>query len=205
MQLEDMAKVHDVDAALIARTRAWVLSQRAPDGSWKTDAHGAHLAGGGYDAKTLPITAYIAWAVFAGGKAVDQGGRTRQYLLAHRPADINDRYSLALVANALLALDPQGESATPYLDRLDASRQTAKDGQVFYPASTRTGFYGSGQSANIETTALAALALHAGKRHPETVRGALAWLVSQKDANGTWHSTQATVLALKALLVGSEV
>src|SRR5262249_14720522 len=32
---------------------------------------------------------------------------------------------------------------------------------------------------------------------------ALAWLVTQKDASGTWHSTQATVLALKALLAGT--
>jgi CD109 antigen len=35
------------------------------------------------------------------------------------------------------------------------------------------------------------------------VRTALAWLVRQKDSQGTWHSTQATVLALKALLAGT--
>jgi hypothetical protein len=38
---------------------------------------------------------------------------------------------------------------------------------------------------------------------PGTLRGALAWLVQQKDPSGTWHSTQATVLALKALLAGT--
>lgn len=36
------------------------------------------------------------------------------------------------------------------------------------------------------------------------MRGALAWLVTQKDAHGTWHSTQATVLSLKALLAGTD-
>jgi uncharacterized protein YfaS (alpha-2-macroglobulin family) len=35
------------------------------------------------------------------------------------------------------------------------------------------------------------------------VQPALAWLVQQKDASGTWSSTQATVLALKALLAGT--
>jgi hypothetical protein len=50
---------------------------------------------------------------------------------------------------------------------------------------------------------LAVLALLQGKHSPEAVRGALAWLVQQKDARGTWHSTQATVLALKALLAGT--
>jgi uncharacterized protein YfaS (alpha-2-macroglobulin family) len=32
----------------------------------------------------------------------------------------------------------------------------------------------------------------------------LQWLVEQKDPRGTWHSTQATILALKALLAGTE-
>src|SRR5262249_22766718 len=40
-------------------------------------------------------------------------------------------------------------------------------------------------------------------QYPGTVRGALAWLIAQKDSSGTWYSTQATVLALKALLAGT--
>src|SRR5207248_1473967 len=52
-------------------------------------------------------------------------------------------------------------------------------------------------------TALAALALIRAGRNPDTTRKALAWLTSQKDASGTWYSTQATVLALKALLAGT--
>ena len=64
-------------------------------------------------------------------------------------------------------------------------------------------FYGAGESESIETTALATMALVAARHDPETARGALAWLVAHKDASGTWHSTQATVLALKALLAGT--
>src|SRR5207247_921821 len=36
-----------------------------------------------------------------------------------------------------------------------------------------------------------------------TASAALAWLVTQKDPRGTWHSTQATVLAFKALIAGT--
>jgi hypothetical protein len=36
-----------------------------------------------------------------------------------------------------------------------------------------------------------------------TVRAALAWLIAQKDPRGTWYSTQATVLSLKALLAAA--
>jgi hypothetical protein len=41
------------------------------------------------------------------------------------------------------------------------------------------------------------------KSNPGSARGALVWLADQRDGNGTWHSTQATVLALKALLAGT--
>ena len=34
MEFEDMAKVHDVDPSLIARTRDWLIKQRRNDGSW---------------------------------------------------------------------------------------------------------------------------------------------------------------------------
>jgi hypothetical protein len=66
-----------------------------------------------------------------------------------------------------------------------------------------TMFHGAGRSGNIETTAMATLALLAAKSEPVVVRGALLWLMQQKDSQGTWHSTQATVLALKALLAGT--
>lgn len=50
---------------------------------------------------------------------------------------------------------------------------------------------------------MAAMAMIRAETHPQTVRAALTWLVEQKDSLGTWHSTQATVLALKAILAGT--
>src|SRR5262249_38112320 len=61
-----------------------------------------------------------------------------------------------------------------------------------------------GRSGGVETTALAAIALTRGGQNPGLTRGALAWLALQRDAGGTWYSTQATVLALKALLAGTD-
>jgi hypothetical protein len=94
----------------------------------------------------------------------------------------------------------------PYLDRLDRLKRVSEEGTLAWwdqAAGSRTAFYGAGRSGSIETTALAALAMtHAG-HNPATTRGALTWLAQQKDASGTWHSTQATVLALKALLAGT--
>jgi uncharacterized protein YfaS (alpha-2-macroglobulin family) len=207
LEFEDMARVHDVDPRLLERTRAWLLKQRAADGSWSPEGRGVHgLGAGAGERARLATTAYVGWAVFGGGKAAGQASATRQYLLKHRPEEVDDAHVLALVCNALLALDASGEAARPYLDRLEGTRKTAEGGKhAFWELGTgrRTTFYGAGLSGSIETTALAALALLQGQRHPAAARSALAWLVARKDPNGTWYSTQATVLSLKALLAGT--
>ena len=68
MEFEDMARVHDVDPALIARTRRWLLAQRLTDGSWEPEDHMFHdgPAGGDGPMARLATTAYIGWAVFGG-------------------------------------------------------------------------------------------------------------------------------------------
>ncbi|HEX5273148.1 MAG TPA: alpha-2-macroglobulin family protein [Gemmataceae bacterium] len=184
MEFQDMARVYSVDPALIERTRAWLLKQRDADGSWSPEGHG-----------------------FAGDPGASAfADLTRRYLLSQKADALDDPYVLALVANALNALDPDGRDALPYLDRLEALKRPTDDGQLVHwdqPVGGRTAFYGAGRGGQVETTALATLALLHHNRAPETTRRALAWLVRQKEAAGTWPSTQATVLALKALLAGT--
>ncbi|MFO0930531.1 MAG: MG2 domain-containing protein [Gemmataceae bacterium] len=175
MEFQDMARVHDVDAQLLQRTRRWLLGQRKPDGSWEA-MRGAHFAGGGADADTarLALTAYVTWAVFADGQMANDTSLTRNWLLTHRPETVADPHALALLCNALLAMDPQGTDAAPYLARLAELRQTTDDGrQAFWarPAGARTLFYAGGVSGQVETTALAAGAAarqgpSAGERPP---------------------------------------
>ncbi len=209
LEFEDMARVHDVDPALIDRTRRWLLRQRGPEGAWNSQDGIFHdnLTGGqDGEERRLGTTAYIAWAVFARGQAADQANATQTFLLGHRPDEIRDPHVLALVCNALLAMDPDVTKTDPYLDRLEALKRTSADGRQAWweqPAMAQTCFYGSGQAGQVETTALAALALLESHRYPATARGALEWLIHQKDAGGTWYSTQATVLALRALLAGA--
>jgi hypothetical protein len=208
MEFTDMARVHDVDANLIHRTRAWLLAQRKPDGSWDPEGHGLHEDVLRADARMarLATTAYIVWATFSDDKAWPQARPTLDYLLAHAPEEIGNPHVLALVCNALVSMSPQGKEVEAYLDRLASLSKTDEGHKLAWweqPAGARTMFYGAGESAKIETTALAALALIRGKRHPAASRGALSWLVSKKDPSGTWHSTQATVLSLRALLAGT--
>lgn len=212
LEFTDMAKVHDVDPTLIDRTRQWLLGRRQAAGSWKADIHMLNdgLAGSVQRGKDLDLatTAYVAWAVFGGGGGQTQPNApvTLNYLLAHSAESIDNPYALAMVANAIAAIDPKNVGLKPYLARLDSLKKTDPSGKKSWwelPAESQTCFYGSGGAGNIEVTALATLALLEGKHSPATVKHALTWLVEQKDARGTWQSTQATVLALKALIQGT--
>jgi uncharacterized protein YfaS (alpha-2-macroglobulin family) len=216
LEFTDMAKVHDVDPALIERTRAWLMSQRQPDGSWKADVHTLHegVAAGVQRSndRDLATTAYVAWAVF-GSAATPQAANpdvnaklTLNYLLAQDASKIESPYVLAMLANAIVSIDPENAAVKPLLVRLDGLKKIDPSGKKIWwemPQQAETCFYGAGQSGHIEVTALATLAMIEAKHAPATIRNALNWLVEQKDPRGTWHSTQATILALKALLKGT--
>jgi len=115
----------------------------------------------------------------------------------------DDAYGLALVANALAAYDPDHGITKAVLDRLYEMR--VEEGDVVYWMTAAPSFMGAtGDSGSLEATALAAIALMRADAHPDAVGGALAYLVQGKDSWGTWQTTQATILSLKALLLSTE-
>ncbi len=207
MEFEDMARVRHVDGALIERTRRWLLECQNADGSWapeRREMHDGPAGAGGAQAR-LATTAYIAWAVFGGGDGeTEAANRAAAYLRETAAASVDDPYTLGLVSLALLTCGDR-DGAGMYLDRLVSLASGEADVAWWArPAESRTMFYGAGRSADVEATALAALALMEAGREPRLVRGALAWLAEQRDAYGTWGTTQATVLALRALVEGAD-
>jgi uncharacterized protein YfaS (alpha-2-macroglobulin family) len=219
MEFADMAKVHPVDPALIKRTREWLLSKQTAEGFWEPPRRG--IAEGAINrqrGRRLRTTAYITWAALESLErtATPEArlGRALDYIVAAANKQ-NDPYTLALVANALLA-GGRNDAARQVLARLEKSKhkRSSKSG-VFWRSRTQGVTFSKGDVLAIETTALVAYALlkesagssagksSAGKSSSGTTLAALSWLVSQKDSRGTWHSTQATVLALRALLAGT--
>src|SRR5262249_39592037 len=84
---------------------------------------------------------------------------------------------------------------------LDA--RTEKGDQVWW-TSDETGVYSTGESASIETTGLAVQALLKWGEAPGTVRKALSYIAAKKGPTGPWGTTQATIMALRALLLATE-
>ncbi len=196
-----MNRVFEIDRAVLDRTRAWLLAQQEPDGSWKPDASFLHAENWGDIQKgSLLVTAFIARALAV---SADDGGDPELdkalSWLAARTGEAKDAYTLALIGGAFAA---RGRSeATAVLEALAALAVKSEDGKsAHWPAGVRTAVYGQDRTANIETTALAAIAFMTAKQHMGLVRGALSWLATEKDASGTWHATMPTVLALTALV-----
>jgi len=199
MEFTDMAEVYPVDPALIERTAQWLLAQQAPDGTWTDQGYSEHW----HIDSQAPTTAYIAWALIEAGYAdtpqVGQAIATiREFALQQE-----DAYGLALVANALTAYDADHSMTRAVLDRLYEMR--VEEGDAVYWQTGAASFMGAtGESGSLETTALAAIALMRGGAHADAVNGALAYLIQGKDSWGTWSTTQATILSLKALLLATE-
>ena len=199
MEFNDMAEVYPVDPALIERTAEWLLNQQQPDGTWADQGYSEHWH---IDSK-VPTTAYIAWALIeAGYEDTSQVGQAIAYIREFALQE-EDAYSLALVANALAAYDPGDSMTRAVLDRLYEMR--VEEGDIVYWQTGVASFMGAtGESGSLETTALATYAFMRADAYPDAVSGALAYLIQGKDSWGTWQTTQATILSLKALLLASE-
>ena len=201
MEFSDMARVHPVDEGLIDRAAAWLLSQQGEDGSWENDQGLVHESSWqSLGNERLPVTAYVVWALTEAGYAEEPGTKKGLEYVREFQADATDAYALALVANALAAADAQDQSTQAVLDRL--AGMAAIEGNGAYWTSDIATFMGAtGQTGSIETTALAAYAFLRAEQHADLANQALTYLIQQKDSYGTWETTQATVLSLKAMLL----
>ena len=206
MEFMDMSKVSDVDQKVIDRTRDWLISQQQADGSWKPDTQFINEgATNRYNTNVLRITAYVAWSLANTGyqgPAVEKAKRFIEMHANEKP----DAYTLAVIANFAVDYHANSEEDREFISRsmhdlLDA--RTEKDEMVSWNAE-ETSVYSTGPSAAIETTGLAAQALLKWGQAFESTRKALNFIASRKEASGTWGTTQATIMALRALLLASQ-
>ena len=202
MEFSDMSKVHDVDPNLITRTQRWLAEQQQPDGSWKPDTSFIDEgATNRYNKDVLRITAYLAWALENTGYQGPAVEKARQFIESHM-SEKGDAYTLAVLAN--FAADyAKDRDLTRQAMQLLLDARTEKDEQAWWSAE-ETGVYATGTSASVETTGLAAQALLKWGGASGTARKAMTYIAAKKDASGAWGTTQATIMALRALLLASE-
>ncbi|MBX3466554.1 MAG: A-macroglobulin complement component [Planctomycetes bacterium] len=188
LEFTDMKAVHPVDDGMLARTRAWLLARRDGKGGFLRNQRALDSFG---RAPADVTDAYIAWALVEAGEP-DVTREVEAVLTRARASD--DAYVVALAANIALA---RGEAAQArdLLNKL-AGKQ-AQDGGVDGAATSITG--SGGTSLRIETTALAALAFLRSPDHTAPLERAMTFIL-ESCQGGRFGSTQATVLALRAIL-----
>src|SRR5439155_16537231 len=125
------------------------------------------------------------------------------YIRKHVDEAGDNAYILALAANALAAWDAKDDSTLVVLQKLDKLKAARPEWKaISFPTRGQSLSYAHGDSLTVETTALEALAMLKSGQFTNSVNEALTFLVKSKQSNGTWGSTSATILSLKALLAG---
>jgi hypothetical protein len=194
LEFRDMAKVHDVDRALLDRTANWLLARRDGSGGFQRNTKKLDGFGSAPDAIT---NAYIVWALTESGQEGIDAEVSRTIEQA-RASD--DAYEVALAA-ASAVNNNRTSDGRELLGKLTALAQT--DGKLVgkQGSITRSG----GEALAIETTALAALAWLKLPEFRQQANRAIEWIVRNRSGNGGFGSTQATILALKALVEHAKV
>ncbi|MCS6900386.1 MAG: alpha-2-macroglobulin family protein, partial [Myxococcales bacterium] len=195
VQFTDMAKVFpDVDRGMIQRTVAWLKARRDGKGGYQRNSKALDSFG---QASEETTNIYITHAIAEAGEAKDFA----QEIEATRKlaSSTRDPYLLALAADTLVLVEPDAPDTLEALRKL-ASLQ-AQDGS--FPGARESITRSGGIALAVETTALAALALQRSPEHSAASTRALNWIARQRNGAGGFGSTQATVLALKALTRGA--
>jgi hypothetical protein len=192
LQFRDMAKVHPVDAAMLERTRKYLLDQRDGKGGFKRNPRALDSFGRAPEHIT---NAYIVWALTETG---DDDLGAELTALHDRAKDSQDPYFVALVGISLFNRN-KTDDGLALLKNLCALQK--EDGRL---EGTTTSITGSGgRDLQIESTALATLAWLKANRPDEfqvSLNRAVKWIGQQRGGHGAFGSTQATILALKALI-----
>jgi len=198
----DMSRVYEIDEALIGRVADWLFAKQNDDGSWAGVAGFHETSITGLTGK-LPVTGWIVWGLADAGYADDPRTQAGVAFLKDNVSQAENAYDLAMVANGLVAADIKTDgisgSTEAVLDRL-AGMAKADGDAVYWEPGRETYMGGSGVSARLETTASVALAFLRADKHSDMANEALVYLTRNKDAFGTWETTSATVMSLKALI-----
>jgi CD109 antigen len=199
-----------IDDQVLDQAKSWILSHQNSDGSFDAVGfiHHQELLGGikGKDA----LTAFVAVALMEAG---DQGGSGKAVTyLAGQLDQTDDPYTVALITYALeLAGNDKADEAYNKLMKLAKEDENGlhwasdeilpldqgapQPGLRMAPMPIRP----IAPTTGIEATAYATLALI---KHGDSMNASRAakWLVSKRNANGGFGSTQDTVMALQALI-----
>jgi len=184
MLFHEMSQVHDVDPAILDRTKKALLAMQGQDGSWSGN---------------LTTTAFIMYCLTESGFKDSSLANGINYIKQNL-SDNLDAYTYALCVNALFSYDPSDSTAQKALQKL-YNRRIEKGDIAYWPMKSQVANLDGVIITDLEPTALATYAFLKADKYSDTVNKAITYIIRAKSPNGIWASTQGTVLSLKALIL----
>lgn len=192
MELKDLTDVYDVDDNVINNMKEFLFTKQKSNGSFE---YSSTYIGGAVSTNDLAMSAYITWAL---SEAYPEDNRLEKSVkyLENNIDKMNDNYTLALTANVFA--NTNNKKAKDVIDKLIDGVIVENDSS--YITSSIRDYYGSyGNTQNLQTTALVSMALTKLNSNSKTNSAFINYIISKKDSYGTWGTTQATILSLKAI------
>ena len=192
MELTDLREVYNVDETVLNEMSNFLYKKQNSNGSFTIT--GSHVGGAG-SREDLALNAYIIWALSESDPKNEKLSKSIKYI-KNKLDDVDDNYTLALIANSLVNV--KDKEVNNVIKRL--VNNINLDGNNAYITSNIKDYYGSrSNNQTIQTVALTSMALSKTSNNISTNKLLINYLIRKKDTRGTWYSTQATILALKAL------
>ncbi|MBI5480077.1 MAG: hypothetical protein HY906_14515, partial [Deltaproteobacteria bacterium] len=188
MEFADMKAVYgSVDSTMVKRTAEWLHSRRDGRGGFIRNPKALDHFGG---ANQQVTDAYIVFALTEAGMT-ESANELRAVVQNARAS--NDPYVVALATRS--AFNAKHADAPALARKLAGMQQ--QDGR--FMGTTHSITRSGGLGLAVETTSLAILALLPSKGFHAEIRKAVTWLSGARSGHGGFGSSQATILALKAL------
>ncbi|MCC5944098.1 MAG: TonB-dependent receptor plug domain-containing protein [Bernardetiaceae bacterium] len=195
MEFMDMNKVYSVDDKLIERTINFLLSRRIGNGEFQEKNY-AYL---NQKDNNIMTTAYTVYALSGFNKIDIQ----KEYEYAYNEAlESENIYRMALLTHSSTKLN-KIERAETLLQKLDDFIIHIEDSERY--KNIRSITYGYGNSTKVEVASLLVMAiLEMPNLEKEKMYHLLKFIAKQRRGAGSFGSTRATILALKAIIAYSE-
>lgn len=193
MEMNDLAEVYEIDENVINNMKEYLFKVQKVNGSFN---YRSTYIGNAASTDELAMNAYIIWAL---SEVCPEDSRLEKSVdyLKGKIDKTSDSYTLALMANVFANVGEKN-SANDIIKDLKEKIKISETGA--YLASSIRDYYGTrGKYQNIQTTSLASIALTKLGTNQSTNSEFIKYLSSQKNQDGSWGTTQGTILALKAI------
>lgn len=193
MEMNELSDVYEVDKNVIENMKDYLFKVQNVNGSF--DYKSTYI-GGSESTDELAMNAYIIWGLSEVCPEDSRIEKSVEYL-SKNIDKAEDTYTLALMANVFINTEKENESRK-IVNKL--MEKVISDGDSSYVESNLRDYYGCWNLyQNIQSTALTSIALTKNNTNEKTNQGLINYLIKSKSPNGTWGTTQSTVLALKAI------